>query len=87
MEVPADILHPRLYSALVAWRRSEATARNVPAYVVLQQKALLGISNLLPQDLPSLLRVPYFGKAGEYGERILEMVKEYLSGGDDTTGA
>ena len=63
MEVPADILHPGLYSALVAWRRSEATARNVPAYVVLQQKALLGISNLLPQDLPSLLRVPYFGKA------------------------
>ena len=84
VEVPADILHPRLFSALVAWRRSEATARNVPAYVVLQQKALLGISNLLPQDLPSLLRVPYFGKAGaeKYGERILEMVKEYLSGGD-----
>ena len=83
MEVPADILHPRLFSALVAWRRSEATARNVPAYVVLQQKAILGISNLLPQDLPSLLRVPYFGKAGaeKYGERILEMVKEYLSGG------
>lgn len=82
-EVPADILHPELYEALVEWRRSEATSRSVPAYVILQQKAILGISNLMPQDLQSLLRIPYFGKAGaeKYGERILEIVREYTGKG------
>lgn len=65
------------------WRRSEATSRSVPAYVILQQKAILGISNLLPQDMQSLLRIPYFGKAGaeKYGERILEIVREYTGKG------
>ncbi len=78
-DVPADILHPGLYSRLTAWRKAEAGRQGVPAYMILQQKALLGISNLLPADEASLLRVPYLGRKGieKHGKAILEMVKVY----------
>ena len=48
-------------------------------YTVIQQKAILGISNLLPADKAMLIRVPYFGKKGleKYGDIILEMVHMY----------
>lgn len=44
-----------------------------------QQKAILGISNLLPADKAMLVRIPYFGKKGveKYGDIILEMVHGY----------
>ena len=46
---------------------------------VIQQKAILGISNLLPSDKAMLVRIPYFGKKGveKYGDVILEMVRVY----------
>ena len=48
-------------------------------YTVIQQKAILGISNLLPSDKAMLVRIPYFGKKGaeKYGDVILEMVRVY----------
>ena len=78
--VPSDILHPDLYRRLIDWRKSEAAARHVPAYVILQQKALLGIANLLPSDHESLLLIPYFGKASaaKYGDTILDIVQKYI---------
>ena len=79
MEVPSDILHPELFRRLRAWRSATAAAQGVPAYVVMQQKALTGIANLLPGDEASLIGIPYFGKkrAGKYGEKILGIVREY----------
>ena len=79
VEIPSDILHPELYEQLVLWRRTLAAARKVPAYVILQQKALLGIANLLPTDPEALLNIPYFGKAGfdRYGDAILDIVRKY----------
>ena len=78
-DVPADILHPELYNRLVAWRNAEAGKQGMPVYTVLQQKAILGISNLLPTDEASLLCIPYMGKKGveKHGNAILEMVKAY----------
>ena len=75
----SDVLHPELYDRLVAWRNSEAFRMGVPVYTVIQQKAILGISNLLPADKAMLIRVPYFGKKGleKYGDIILEMVHMY----------
>ena len=43
----SDVLHPELYDRLVEWRNSEAFRMGVPVYTVIQQKAILGISNLL----------------------------------------
>ena len=74
-----QVLHPELYDRLVEWRNSEAFRMGVPVYTVIQQKAILGISNLLPADKAMLIRVPYFGKKGleKYGDIILEMVHMY----------
>lgn len=74
-----DVLHPELYDRLVAWRNAEAAQLGLPVYTVIQQKAILGISNLLPSDKAMLIRIPYFGKKGveKYGDVILGMVRTY----------
>lgn len=79
IEVSSDVLHPELYNRLVAWRNAEASQLRLPVYTVIQQKAILGISNLLPSDKSMLVRIPYFGKKGveKYGDIILEMVRTY----------
>lgn len=79
VQVPSDVLHPELYDRLVAWRNSEASRLGLPVYTIIQQKAILGISNLLPADKAMLVRIPYFGKKGveKYGDIILEMVHGY----------
>ena len=79
VQVPSDVLHPELYDRLVAWRNSEASRLGLPVYTVIQQKAILGNSNLLPADKAMLVRIPYFGKKGveKYGDIILEMVHGY----------
>ena len=78
-EVPADVRHPDLYRRLVEWRNATAAELGLPVYMVIQQKAILGISDSLPDDRASLASVPYFGKAGieKYGDIILKMVREY----------
>ncbi|WP_291580862.1 helix-turn-helix domain-containing protein [Bacteroides sp.] len=80
IEVPTDILHPELYKQLIAWRNSEAAQAGVPVYTIIQQKAILGIVNLLPVDVSSLVRIPYFGKKGaeKYGDVLLNMVNNYV---------
>ena len=80
IEVPTDILHPELYKQLIAWRNSEAAQAGVPVYTIIQQKAILGIVNLLPVDVTSLVRIPYFGKKGaeKYGDVLLNMVNNYV---------
>lgn len=78
-EFSSDILHLELYNRLVAWRNAEASQLGLPVYTVIQQKAILGISNLLPLDKAMLARIPYFGKKGieKYGDIILEIVRTY----------
>ena len=80
IEVPTDILHPELYKQLIAWRNFEAAKAGLPVYTIIQQKAILGIVNLLPNDAASLIRIPYFGKRGaeKYGDALLEMVNRYV---------
>ena len=75
-----DILHPELYDQLRSWRFLLAQEQNVPAYVILSQMALLGITNLLPQDAAQLIRIQGVGKVTleKYGEEILEMVRTYV---------
>lgn len=80
IEIPSDILHPELYKQLVAWRNAEASKAGLPVYTIIQQKAILGIVNVLPGDMASLIRIPYFGKKGaeKYGEVLLEMVNRFV---------
>ena len=77
MEVPTDILHPELYRALSEWRTAKTREMNVPAYVIMQQKALMGIVNLLPDSPRALEAIPYFGAKGveRYGLEILGIIR------------
>ena len=81
-EVPSDVKHPDLYRRIIEWRNNTAAELGLPVYMVIQQKAILGIADLLPDDKASLASVPYFGKAGieKYGDIILKMVHEYKKG-------
>lgn len=80
VEVPTDILHPELYRALAAWRTEKTREVNLPAYVIMQQKALIGIVNLLPDTPRALEAVPYFGAKGveKYGLEILGIIRKYV---------
>ncbi len=78
--VPKDILHPELYSQLRSWRARLAEEQNVPAYIILSQMALMGITNLLPQDATQLIRIPGVGKVTieRYGGEILQAVQQCI---------
>ena len=77
--VPEGILHPELFAKLAQYRRKKAEELRVPPYVVFTQKALMGITNLMPLTEGELLRVPYVGKtvATRYGKDILDIIAEY----------
>ena len=79
VEVSNDILHPKLYNALRSWRSEEAKKQGLPAYTVLHQKAVLGISNTLPTNGKEMLAVPGVGKKvlERYGSVLLEIVDRY----------
>ena len=79
----ADIRHPRLFHKLRAWRNERAEELGRPAYGVLTQKALIGITNELPTSGRELLRMPGFGKKSleMFGCEILAIVQEYLDDG------
>ena len=80
VEVPTDILYPELYRTLSEWRAAKAREVRLPAYIIMQQKALMGIVNLLPDPPEALEAIPYFGAKGvqKYGLEILGIIREYL---------
>jgi uncharacterized protein YpbB/energy-coupling factor transporter ATP-binding protein EcfA2 len=78
--VSKDILHPELYEQLRSWRNQLAQEHLVPAYTILSQVALLGITNLLPVTSEQLLQVSGVGKMtlSRYGKQLLEMVEQCI---------
>ena len=80
VEVPTDILYPELYRTLSEWRAAKAREVSLPAYIIMQQKALMGIVNLLPDTPEALEAIPYFGAKGvqKYGLEILGIIRVYL---------
>ena len=74
------VLHPKVLDALTEWRRQRALKAHMPTYCILQQKAIIAIANLLPQDKEALARIPFCGnvKAEKYGDEILAVVKVAL---------
>ena len=78
-KISTDILYPQLYEELREWRRQKSNELSLPAYTVLQQKALICMANSLPDSMNALLDTPYFGKrtAEKYGEEILAIIKRF----------
>lgn len=78
------VLHPEVLEALTEWRRQRAMKAHMPAYCILQQKALIAIANLLPQDKEALAKISFCGnvKAEKYGDEVLAVVKNAIEGGE-----
>jgi hypothetical protein len=79
-DVPQDILHPRLFNVLRAWRAEKARELSLPAYIVFSQRALISMTNVQPQTIAELKKLPGVGKAvtERYGDALLELIHEYL---------
>ena len=80
LEIPSGVQHRDLYESLYTWRAQKAKEENKLVYQVLQSKAILGISNILPMNKQTLSLIPYFGVKGmeAYGEELLEIVHKYV---------
>ncbi|MDH5420219.1 MAG: ATP-dependent DNA helicase UvrD2 [Acidimicrobiia bacterium] len=74
---PTEEADPALVEALKQWRTETARAQNVPAYIVLTDKHLIGIAARRPTTIEELLDCPGIGstKAETYGEAILEAIE------------
>lgn len=71
--------HPELTEALITWRRAKARELQVPAFMILHQRVLYAISDLMPLSESGLLAVPGFGPGlfARYGREILEITQKY----------
>lgn len=79
----SDIRNPELYKALIEWRKQEADRIKLPAYTVLQQKAILGLANLMPRNKKELMRTPCIGKKtiDKYGETLIAIIEKHAEDG------
>lgn len=79
--VPSEVKNAQLYYRLKKWRADRAQEQHVPAYVVLNTKALMTIANYVPDDAKKLAKIPYFGKTSmqKYGDEILTLIGDYLT--------
>lgn len=79
-DAPSDIRYPQLYEELKEWRRKKSNELSIPAYAIIQQKALVGMANSLPDTMKALIDIPYFGKLSgqRYGEEILAVIHRYV---------
>ena len=81
--IPSEIQNPKLYELLYKWRSKKANTDKIPVYMVLQNKALIGISNLVPDNIHTLGLIPYFGDKSlkKYGEEIMEIIHQFKTKG------
>ncbi|MBN2633567.1 MAG: helix-turn-helix domain-containing protein [Bacteroidales bacterium] len=78
-DVAAIIKNPILFSRLKEWRNHKAKESGVPHYRILHQKAIVALSDELPQTLSSLNRIKGIGKkkAEKFGSELLEIIGAY----------
>jgi len=73
------VKHPELFKRIKEWRKQLCNEQNVPAYVILSQKALVGIVTYLPETLKELQNIKGIGKQRlkQFGTELISMVREY----------
>ncbi|MDF3077856.1 MAG: family ATPase [Sphingobacteriaceae bacterium] len=79
LESSKKVAHPKLYNQLRNWRNALATENNIPVYIVLPQKALNELVEILPATLEELETIKGIGKAKvkQYGKEILAIIGAY----------
>jgi GTPase SAR1 family protein len=73
------INHPELFNRLKEWRDLKNKELNLPHYMILHQKTMLTLANLLPQTMSSLRRIKGMGnkKSEHFGEELLDIIVSY----------
>lgn len=73
------VKHPALLNQLKGWRNEMAGEMDLPHYMILPQKTMVNLVNLLPQSMRALKQVKGMGtrKSEQYGEEILEIITSY----------
>lgn len=76
VEVAKEVLHPELYAALDEWRNRKAEELSRTPHAIMQQKALMSITNTLPSSDDELRMLNGVGKQfiETYGEEVLRIV-------------
>lgn len=80
----AEIPNKALYDQLYVWRIQKGKDRNTPDYNILSEQALKDTAAKLPKTLKQLSQIKGFGegKAFDFGDEILKMVRKYSGEGD-----
>ena len=67
-----------LFDALRQWRKEQANAADVPAFVIFNDATLSAVAERRPRSNAQLLRVPGIGpvKAQRFGPDLLRLVAE-----------
>ncbi len=75
-EAAGTVKHPALLNQLREWRDIKASELGLPHYMILPQKTMVALVNLLPQNLPSLNLIKGMGqkKSERFGEEILNII-------------
>jgi DNA helicase-2/ATP-dependent DNA helicase PcrA len=79
---PADGPDRELFEALRRWRKEQATAADVPAFVIFNDATLAAVAERRPATRAGLLDVPGIGpvKAQRFGDDLLRIVAEAAAG-------
>ncbi|MFN0254057.1 HRDC domain-containing protein [Pedobacter ureilyticus] len=80
----AEIPNKALYDQLYTWRIQQGKDRNTPDYNILSEQVLKDVAAKLPKTLKQLSQIKGVGegKAFDFGDEILKMVRKYLGEGD-----
>lgn len=75
-DTSGTILHPALFKKLKEWRNTKAEETKLPHYMILHQKTLLTLANMMPQTMAAIRKVKGMGKnkSEKYGEELLEII-------------
>ena len=81
-----DNMNTDLATALRNWRALKAAEQNVPAYVILQQKALQAIATNMPHTIAELKRQLGVGEktVQRYGAELLDIINDYTNDNNQT---
>ncbi len=76
-----SIPHPELFKIVKSWRNKKAEELNLPHYMILPQKTMIALVNILPGNESALSTIKGFGskKIKKFGNEILEIVNNYVS--------
>jgi len=79
-----NLPHRPLFDRLRAWRQETADDMDVPAYVVLPNRTIFHLLDVLPATFDGLKNIDGIGKSriDKYGAELLDMIRQYREAHD-----